>query len=178
MGAAGGGQQLFAHGLGEKAQAEDAADRKILDALPGNGRITGLCIKVGLHAGQTHHEEHHEAAQRQEDAVFRRGVGPALVLFAQALGEHGVHAHAGAHAHGDHHVLQREGEGHGGEGAFAHMGHEHRVHHVVQCLHQHGDHHGHAELDQQGVDLHGAHDVFPRFGGRGLGLLCFHDCSF
>ena len=21
-------------------------------------------------------------------------------------------------------------------------------------------------------------DVFPRFGGRGLGLLCFHDCSF
>ena len=44
VGAAGSGQQLFAHGLGEKAQTEDAAHRKILDALLRNSRITGLCI--------------------------------------------------------------------------------------------------------------------------------------
>ena len=178
VGAAGSGQQLFAHGLGEKAQTEDAAHRKILDALLRNSRITGLCIEIGLHAGKANDEEHHEAAQRKKDAVFRRGIGAALVLFAQTFGQHGVHAYAGAHAHSDHHILQREGEGHSGEGAFTHMGHEHRVHHVVKRLHQHGDHHGHAQLDQQRVDLHGAHNVFPRLGGRGLGLLCFHVCSF
>ena len=178
VGAAGSGQQLFAHGLGEKAQTEDAAHRKILDALLRNSRITGLCIEIGLHAGKANDEEHHEAAQRKKDAVFRRGIGAALVLFAQTFGQHGVHAYAGAHAHSNHHILQREGEGHSGEGTFTHMGHEHRVHHVVKRLHQHGDHHGHAQLDQQRVDLHGAHNVFPRLGGRGLGLLCFHVCSF
>ena len=178
VGAAGSGQQLFAHSLGEKAQTEDAAHRKILDALLRNSSITGLCIEIGLHAGKANDEEHHEAAQRKKDAVFRRGIGAALVLFAQAFGQHGVHAYAGAHAHSDHHILQREGEGHSGEGVFTHMGHEHRVHHVVKRLHQHGDHHGHAQLDQQRVDLHGAHNVFPRLGGRGLGLLCFHVCSF
>ena len=96
MGAAGSGQQLFAHGLGEKAQTEDAAHRKILDALLRNSRITGLCIEIGLHAGKANDEEHHEAAQRKKDAVFRRGIGAALVLFAQTFGQHGVHAYAGA----------------------------------------------------------------------------------
>ena len=170
--------RFFAHGLSEQAQAEDAAHRQVLDALPGDGLVPGLRIEVGLHAGQADDQEHHEAAQRQEDAVFGGGIGPALVLFAKALAQHGVHAHTGAHAHRDHHVLQRERQRYGGESVLADMGHEHRVHHVVKRLHQHGDHHGHTELYQQGVDLHGAHDVFPRFGGRGLGLLCFHDCSF
>ena len=55
--------------------------------------------------------------------------------------------------------------------------HEHRVHHVVQCLHQHGDHHRDAEFQQKGVDLHGAHDVFPHLAGGGLRLICFHDFS-
>ena len=63
LGAAGRGQQLFAHGLGEKAQTEDAAHRKIPDALLGNGCITGLCIEIGLHAGKADDQKHHEAAQ-------------------------------------------------------------------------------------------------------------------
>ena len=36
-----------------------------------------------------------------------------------------------------------------------------------QGLHQHGYHHRHAELDEQRVDVHGTHDVFPLTGGRG-----------
>ena len=39
VGAAGGGQQLFAHGLGEEAEAEDAADAQIQDALPGDVHV-------------------------------------------------------------------------------------------------------------------------------------------
>ena len=34
-----------------------------------------------------------------------------LVLLSQGAGEEGVHAHAGAAAHGDHQVLQGEGQG-------------------------------------------------------------------
>ena len=45
------------------AQTEDAAHRKILDALLGNGGITGLCIKIGLHAGKADDQKHHKAAQ-------------------------------------------------------------------------------------------------------------------
>ena len=178
MGAAGGSQQLFAHGLGENTQTEDAAHREIPDALLRDDGVTGLGVEVGLHAGKADDKKHHKAAQGKEDAVFCGGVGAALVLFAKALAQQGVHAHAGAHAYGDHDILQRKGQRYGGEGAFADMGHEHRVHHVVQRLHQHGDHHRDAELQQKGVDLHGAHDIFPRLGGCGLRLILFHVFSF
>ncbi len=47
LGAARGCQQLFAHGLGENAQTEDAAHRQILDALLRDDGVTGLCVEVG-----------------------------------------------------------------------------------------------------------------------------------
>ena len=106
LGAAGGSQQLFTHGLGENTQTEDAAHRKILDALLRDHGVTGLGVKVGLHAGKADDKKHRKAAQGKEDAVFCGGVGTALVLFAKALAQQGVHAHAGAHAHGDHDILQ------------------------------------------------------------------------
>ena len=167
MGAAGGSQRLLAHGLGKEAEAEHAAELQILDALPGNVHVRSLCVEVGFHAGEADDEEDGVAAQGQEDAVLGGLIGPFLVLFAEALGQQGVDAHAGADAHGDHDVLQRERQRNGGQGVFADMGHENRVHHVVEGLHQHGYHHRHAELDEQRVDVHGTHDVFPLTGGRG-----------
>ena len=106
MGAPGGGQQLFAHGLGENAQTEDAAHRQIPDALLRDDGVTGLGVEVGLHTGKADDKKHRKAAQGKEDAVFCGGVGAALVLLAKALAQQGIHAHAGAHAHGDHDVLQ------------------------------------------------------------------------
>ena len=106
IGAPGGGQQLFAHGLSEQTQTEDAAHRQILDALLCDDGVTGLGVEVGLHAGKADDKKHRKAAQGKEDAVFCGGVGAALVLFAKALAQQGVHAHAGAHAHGDHDILQ------------------------------------------------------------------------
>ena len=46
MGAAGGGQQLLAHGLGTVAEAEHAAELQILDALPGDVHVRSLCVEV------------------------------------------------------------------------------------------------------------------------------------
>ena len=106
MGAAGGGQKLFAHGLGEEAEAEDAADAQIQDALPGDVHVRGLGVEVGLHAGEADEEEDGVAAQGQKNAVFGGLVGPLLILFTEALGEQGVDADAGANAYGDHDVLQ------------------------------------------------------------------------
>ena len=178
LGAPGGGQQLFAHGLGKQAQAEDAAHRQIPDALEGNGVVTGLGVEVRLDAGQADDQEHQKAARRQKDAVFCCGVGPFLVLFAQALAQHGIDAYAGTYAYGDHHILQGKGQGYGRESLLTDPGHEHRVYHVVQRLHQHRDHHGHTELYQQGVDLHGTHNVFPFHHGGSLGSIVFHVFSF
>ena len=143
-------------------------------ALQGNVRVTGLGVEIGFHAGKADDKKDHIAAQGQKNAVLGGRVGPPLILFTQAFGEQGVDAHARAHAHGDHDVLQRERQRNSGQGALADVGHEDRVHHVVQRLHQHGHHHGHTELDQQRIDVHGAHDVLT---GRCL-LIFFHVDSF
>ena len=174
VGAAGGGQQLLAHGLQKQAKAEHTAHPQIPDALQGNVRVTGLGVEIGFHAGKADDKKDHIAAQGQKNAVLGGRVGPLLILFTQAFGEQGVDAHARAHAHGDHDVLQRERQRNRGQGALADVGHEDRVHHVVQRLHQHGHHHGHTELDQQRIDVHGAHDVLT---GRCL-LIFFHVDSF
>ena len=174
-GAAGGGQQFLVHHLHEHAQAEHAADGQVADALLGDVGIGGLGVEVGAHNGQAQHQKDQVAAQCQEQAVLGGLVGAVLVLFAQALGEQGVDTHAGADAHGEHHVLQRKGQRDGGQSVLTDTGDKDRVHHVVQCLHQHGDHHRDAELDQQRVDIHGAHDVF---GFGKIELFVFHDFSF
>ena len=85
------------------------------------------------------------------------------------------YADAGADTDGDHHVLQREGQRNGGQRTFADMRDEDGVHNIIKCLDQHRDHHRDAQLDEQRVDGHGAHDVF--LGGGGIGLLVFHDFS-
>ena len=106
IGAPGSRQQLFAHGLREQTQTEDAANRQIPDALLRNDGVTGLGVEVGLHTGKADDKEHRKATQGKKDAVFCGGVGTALVLLAKALAQQGIHAHAGAHAHGDHDILQ------------------------------------------------------------------------
>ena len=79
----------------------------------------------------------------REDAVVGGLVGPLEILLTQALGEKGVDAHAGAHGQGDHNVLNGEGHTDGGEGPLADLGHEYAVHHVIEGLNQHGQHHRH-----------------------------------
>ena len=131
MGAAGGGQQFLAHGLGKEAEAEHAAELQILDALPGDVHVRSLCVEVGFHTGEADDEEDGVAAQGQEDAVLGGLIGPFLVLFAEALGQQGVDAHGGAGGQTDHQVLGREGQRHGGKGLLADLRDEHAVHDII-----------------------------------------------
>ncbi len=120
-------------------------------------------------------KKYRKAAKGEEDAVLGGLIGPFLVLFAEALGQQGVDAHAGADADRDHDVLQGERQRNGGQGALADVGHENRVHHVVEGLHQHGYHHRDAQFDEQGLM-----DMVPMMfflRSRGGCLLCFHDYS-
>ena len=85
-------------------------------------------------------------------------------------GDDGAYPHPGAYPHGDHHILEGEGQRDGGEGVFAEAGHEHGVHRVVQRLHQHGDHHGQAHHRQELSHGHGAQLIlalpFPAHASR------------
>ena len=101
------------------------------------------------------------AAHRQKNAVGRRQIHPLLVLLPQTLAQQGIDTHAGTGGHGDHQVLNREGQADGVEGVLTEPGHEHAVHHVVQGLDQHGDHDGQRHAQQQPVHRQHTHFVLP-----------------
>ena len=137
VGAAGSSQQLFRHHLHKHTGAAHAADLHIKHALAQDLRVCGLGLKIRLYTEKTHRKKGQKAAQRQKQPVLCHLIGLGLVLLAQALGQQGVDAHAGTDAHSDHHILQRERQGNCGQCTFADVGHEHRVHHIVQRLYQH-----------------------------------------
>ena len=106
--------------------------------------------------------QHHKdgaADQAQENGVAGGAVGDGKVLLPQVPGQQGVDAHAGAGGHGDHQVLDRVSKGHGSQSRLADVGDEHAVHHVVQGLDEHRDHHRPGHGKEQAVDGHDAHLV-------------------
>ena len=162
--AAGGHQDLFHHALHAAAQAEDGADGQILGAVAGNEGVGGLGVDERFGAEQTEDQKADGAAHRQKQAVGGGAVGFLMVSFAQVFGQIGVDAHRRTHRKGYQQVLDGEGQAHGGQGRFVDVGNEDAVHHVVQCLHQHRDHHGDSQRKQQGVQRFGAHTG----GGNGF----------
>ena len=148
----------------------------------GHGNDGEVSVAVGDdlgHVGLEGHESPGEkaaqqgksrpGAEGQKDAVDGGLVGCVKIFFSQALGQQGVDAHPGPHAHRDHQVLGGKGQAHGGEGIFADVGDEHAVHHVVEGLHQHGNHHGQGHGNEKPTHGHDAHLVFRRLTG-----LCAH----
>ena len=170
-GPAGGLEQALKAELAEKTHGEPQADAGV-----GGAHLHDLRHALSLgHEKRPGEEnadqgERHGVAQGQENARARRPVGHLLLLFPQGAGQQGVDAHGGARAHGDHQVLEGERQTHGVQGVFADAGDEYAVHHVVQGLHQHGEHHGDRHAGQQAADGLNAHFVFlgSRTSGGGL----------
>ena len=123
----------------------------------GDGGVGGEKGHEGPGEEQAEGEEKEPAQQIEKDAVegHRPGFGP--VSLAQALGEEGVKAHSGPHAHGHHEHLHRVGQGQGLEGRAAEPGDEHGIHQVVEGLDEHREHHGPGHPQQQRPHRHGAH---------------------
>ena len=139
-------------------------DGEIGGAVVGDARHRGLKFHEGPGKETAQHGEDHPGAEGQQNSVDRRAVGGLIVLFTQTLGEEGVDTDAGTHCHRDHQVLGRKGQTYGGKGVLADVGDENAVHHVIERLHQHGDHHGQGHGNKETVDGHNAHLVL-------LGLL-------
>ena len=162
-GAPGGLEQPFEHNFQEQPEGQAAADAHIGGAGGDDIGDIGLYSDEGVGQGEPGHRKDQRGEHRQKHAVFRRAVGGIIVLLPQAAGEEGVHTYAGAHAHGDQQILKREHHAHCRQGVLAELGHEIAVHHIVERLHQHGDHHRQRHGEHQPPDRHGAHFVFPQF---------------
>ena len=139
---AGGLKQTFTQDLHKNAQREDTANAGV-----GNTALHGFC-HIGLHfvvgPGTEKAEEHEDSFsnQRQEDTVACGSVGLVPVPFAQRFGQQGVDTHTDANGKADLHILHRECQRKSGHRTFRHPGNVNTVHHIVECLNQHGDDHG------------------------------------
>ena len=109
---------------------------------------------------QREEEERDVTAEGQKDPHIRGGVGFVEPLLTEGTGEQRVHTDAGTGTDGDHQVLQRKCVGDGGKRFLSKPCDEDAVHDIVECLHQHGDHHGESHTDDQLLDGHDAHFVF------------------
>ena len=167
-GASSGLEQPLKHDLHKETNGEPGADSQISHALVDDIRVVVLCQEEGLGEHNTCNGKDQHTEEGQENAVLCGAVGRIKVLGAQAAGEQGVDAHAGTYADGDHQVLIGEGHSHGSQCVFADFGHEVAVHHIVQSLHQHGDHHGQGHGEDQALDGHDAHFVFLQFRHKNL----------
>ena len=152
-------QPLAQHGH-KHAQSQQAADFGINDAALHGFRHGGLHLIVGSDAERAEEHEQDGADHHQGDAVARGKVGGLLILFAQALAEQGVDAHADTHGEADLHILNGEGQGQGSHRALGNLRDIDAVHHVIKGLHQHGGNHGKAHIQQKLPLRHDAHFVF------------------
>ena len=135
----------------------------------------GLELEKGTRQQGAKHGKGDIGAQGEKDAHVGHPVGGVLVLGPQGTGDQGVDAHAGAAGHGDHQGLEGKGQGDGGQGVLADLGHKDAVHDVVQGLDQHGDHHGDGHAEKQFAHRHDAHLVLGR---GGLVEFVFHSAPF
>ena len=174
-GAACGLEQPLQHDLGKAGGGQAGHDGQVVPAEVLDRGVIDLDDIVPSGEEQAEHDEEQGAEQDQQDAGQPHLVGPLPVAGPQGPREQGPHAYAQAHRDGDHQVLDREGQPHGGEGVLADMGDEDAVYDVVQGLDQHGQHHRQGHGDQQTGNGHGAHLVLlrSRFFVHGISVLLF-----
>ena len=156
-GTAGGLKEPLAQDLNEDTKAKDAANRSIDDAaLHGLSHIR-LHLEIGTGTENAEKQEHHGSDQHQQDAVAGGAVSGLLIPFAQAFAEQRVDTDTDTHGKADLQVLHRERQGKGRDGALRDPGHIDAVHHIIECLDQHGYHHRQRHIHQQFADGHDAH---------------------
>ena len=151
--------------LAENADGEAQADPGVVRAVVHDGGNIRLSQEEGPGQQKAARAEGHGADQEHKDARIGGLVRLVLLFLPQGAGEQGVHADARAAAHGDHQVLEGKGQGDGVQRVLADAGDKDAVHHVVEGLDQHGDHHGHRHAGQEGGDGHRSHLVLLGRGG-------------
>ena len=139
---------------------KDRADRDDLQIAVAEGAdlgVGGLGVDKGLGGEQAEYGHQRPAAQRERHGVSSDAARTLAVAAAQGARGQRADADAGAGAESDHDILRREGQRQRRQAVFRHPGHIDAVHHVVQRLHQHRQHHRHGQAQQQPPLVLGAH---------------------
>ena len=158
--AAGALQQALKEDLHENAHRAEHHDGRVIHAALDDFRDVRLHFKVRANDRRAAEHEDKAADEQQHDAVGRRAVHALFVLRAQRAGEHRVQADAQTRRNRDHQVLDRESERNRRQRVFIDLRNKHRVHNVIERLHQHRDHDGQRHADQQLANGHDAHFIF------------------
>ena len=149
-------EQPLQHHLAEGAKGRAHDDHQILVAHLDDLLHIRLTAEIEVRKRQPQHRAQHKAHQGQKQAVHSHGVRPLLILGAQGPAHEGIDAHGGARCQGNHQVLRRKRQGHGGQRCLADPGDEHAVHNVIQRLHQHGNDDGQRHIPNQFFNGHDA----------------------
>ena len=160
--AAGRLQEALEGDLDENAERAQNADVQIRDAVIDNGLDIRLRAHIGTDADQACDKHEQIAQQRQQQTIDRDLIDTLGVFLAQRTREQRVDADAEANGNSDDDVLPRKSHRHRRERILADTRDENTVHDVVQCLHEHGNHHWHRHRQQQLVLGHCAHFIFAK----------------
>ena len=156
----GGLQKPLEGHLEEQTDGERAHNAEVCVSGRDNLRDGGLALNERTGHKKSDAQEGNEIQDGQKQTVAGGRIGVLEVLLAKGLGEKRIDADAGSGAERDHKVLQREREGDRGERVLTDLRDEDGVHDVVECLHQHGDHHRNGHVHNELSDRHHAHLVF------------------
>ena len=138
---AGGLQCFFKIALDEHRHGAHTADGQIRSP-SGVDRTAGLGIQPDKPAReeQAEYQEQHPGAHPQKNPMGGRRIRFLLIALAQAAGNQGVNPHTGAHGERNKQQLHRIRQRNGCQRVLADLRNKITVHHIVQCLYQHGKH--------------------------------------
>ena len=160
--AAGRLQEALKGDLDKNAERTQNADVQIRDAEIDDGLNIRLRAHIGADAEQTGGEHEQIAQPCKQQTVGRDLIDTLGVFLPKRAREQRIDADAEADSDGDDDVLPRESHRHRRERILADARDENTVHDVVQCLHEHGNHHRHRHRQQQLVLGHCAHFIFAK----------------
>ena len=172
-GQSGGLKETLEGHLEEQTDGERTNNAEVSVSCRDDLRNGGLALNERTGHKKSDAQEGNEIQDGQEQTIVGGSIGVIKVLLAKGLGEKCVDTDAGSGAERDHEVLQRERKGNRGERVLTDLRNEDGVHNVVECLHQHGDHHRNGHVHNQLLDGHHAHLVFS------YGFFCLsHSVTF
>ena len=160
--AAGRLQEALEGDLNKNAERAQNADVQVRDAVIDDRLNIRLRAHVSTDTDQAC-DKHEQIAQPcKQQTVDRDLIDTLGVFLPQRAREQRIDADTEADSDGNDDVLPRESHRHRRERILADARDENAVHNVVQCLHEHGDHHRHCHRQQQPILGHRAHFIFTK----------------
>ena len=140
--AAGRLQKPFVRDLEKQTDRAAAHNLKIGRAVGADHGILCLSVDKRLCEKQSHKQKNNKMKRGDKQSHSCCFISFFKVLFSERAGEQCVDSDAHTGSETDHQVLQGKSERYGCQCALLNLCDKDAVHHVVQCLNEHGNHHG------------------------------------